>query len=517
MRKRITLALIALGCATCAPKPPPEPARPDWTAQQERIWSVVPNDIAGGVAAADGHHLVEKLVTLRGLIASGKAGWRIADRSDRWVRDAMGFDPIDAAAWQAHGVALDGPMGLFALDIASRMIVFKPSDERLARQSFAPRFTCARAGELLACGDAPVRVAGGGPSAWSRVRQDVPAGQLASEVVFFGAVDRWLAGGNHGDLITRLFSASVAASLSLDMADDRIRIGIGYKDKRAGSLRRYLVAEPNTKSTLGALAGSRSALRFRFSPHALWDLARSELDPSTFAQVSGGFQMATGLDLEKDIADNLTGEIVGGYFDDGGLVQILGVRDDERGKRVMERLDSVLWGGLAMKKGDLEREGWSVTHKVETAGGRPAYVFVFDQSKEMAPPGNHVEIHLGSMAGGMVFALSRRARDEVIRREKNLPAALLGSIPTWARRAFESEAVGVIWGQPLDQRASEESRKRITPSQRAALQKTWGAYDPDLAAFSEEVTDLFTLLYDTVGTLEIGADRADVVFDLNLN
>lgn len=522
MRKRITLALIALGCATCAPKPPPEPARPDWTAQQERIWSLAPADTAGGLTIANAGHAIDKLASLRALVASGKAGKRLVDRWVPRLTEALTFDPFDRAAWQAHGVALDGPMGFFYLRGARAMIAFKVADEALARRSFTQKLACVRTGDFLACGDEPVPLAAS-PSAsiWARVKQEVPKDQLAAEALFFLPLERFAEESFGSEPALRFLAGSRAASASLDLGDDRVRVGLGFKHPDVGRLGKYLAAEPDAQRLLGTLAGARSALRFNFSPRALWALAKSEIPADRIGQASGVFQLATGLDLEKDVIENITGEIVAGAFDQGGLVEVFGTRDDARTKRLAERLDSLAWGALASVKSDLEAKGWKVEHRQETAGGRPAYVLSFDIPKDLAPEQGHAEVHLATCrgeagAGGILLAFDRRGRDAAVEGVKRPAAATLNALPAYARRALTTPSVAAMWGETYDERTLRRYMQVTSVGQKDLLEKTYGAIDPDLPAFVSEAVELGAFVYDTVGTVELGEGRADLRLDVNL-
>ena len=347
MRRRTTLALIALGCATCTPKPPPAIVHTDWTAQHERVWSLAPPDLLGGLSAGSAEHMIGKLASLRGLVASGKAGKRMVDRWGAKLQEGLGFDPLDRAAWQSHGVALDGPMAFFVLRGERGIWVLKATDEELVKRSFAARFTCTRVGALLACGDAEVSPApNAGASIWGRVQKEVPADHLASELLLFVPLETYFSEEGGRVPFLRTFSSSRAVSAAVDVADDRIHLALGYQNPDTARLKKYLTAEPDVKSLLGSLAGGRSMLRFSFSPHELWGLARAEVPAKTLAQASGGFQLATGLDLEKDIVDNLTGEIVAGYYDQGGLVEMFGTRDDAQQLirlAPVERFDAEMW------------------------------------------------------------------------------------------------------------------------------------------------------------------------------
>ena len=94
--------------------------------------------------------------------------------------------------------------------------------------------------------------------------------------------------------------------------------------------------------------------------------------------------------------------------------------------------------------------------------------------------------------------------------------ALLKSLPSWGRRALASDATAAMWGETYDTRVMQKYMRAMAAQQHALLDKTYGALDPDLPEFMTEAADLAALVYDTAGTVEIGADRVDARFDLNL-
>ena len=82
--------------------------------------------------------------------------------------------------------------------------------------------------------------------------------------------------------------------------------------------------------------------------------------------------------------------------------------------------------------------------------------------------------------------------------------------------ALASDATAAMWGETYDTRVMQKYMRAMAAQQHALLDKTYGALDPDLPEFMTEAADLAALVYDTAGTVEIGADRVDARFDLNL-
>src|SRR5258708_5440637 len=192
--------------------------------------------------------------------------------------------------------------------------------------------------------------------------------------------------------------------------------------------------------------------RFYFSPHALWGLARDTV-PKDMLDKAGGLLLAvTGLDLEKDLLDNFTGEVVGAFYSDPKAVgaEIIGTRDDTRTRAVLDRLDGAMAGGLETARPFLDEQGVKAVRTLEKSHGRPAYVSTFDLrgSRVAGSIGSlpaQFEVHLTTGSGALVVAFDRPSRERAVDGLGRSPDKFLSTLEPDVRRRFESGAAIVGW------------------------------------------------------------------------
>lgn len=523
MRSRLALAATALLALSCgAPEVAKAPAAPDYGAQQDRIWSQIPGDARMAMTVADVRHFLGKLKSLRALLAAGPVTRKYLDQGTALATTKMGFDPLDAAGWKAAGFDTSSSVALFAMANERVALVFKASSLDAARASLgkwgalSADFGCAAHGEWMVCGEEGVAAAADPAQSLAGRMKAESGGHAGDELIVYAPLD----GGRMGELFdnNEFARASKSAFLSLTMGDALVHLGLRYSNAESGSVAKYLTLEPNVKSVLGAATGARSAARFHFSPHALWSLARAQLDAKTLAMGTGAVQMATGLDLEKDIVDNLTGEMVAG-FDVRGAgafgAQFLGVRDDAKAGKLVDRLDGLMAGGLASVKDELDKMGVTVVHTVESSKGRPAYVFSFqsDPSKTGAlgmPALGSFELHLATGPGAIVLAFDKAGREWAVANLGKGPDRFLATLEPGMRASFESGAPAVGWAGWYDIIGG------MSPAQWKQVAAVYAAVHPDAPAILREVSALSELVWDTstVFAVEPGAMSLDYQFNL---
>src|SRR5687768_7166453 len=104
--------VLAASLGSCAGGPKGPPAPPDFTATQRAVWQRVPADALGALVIADFGHLLGRLAALRQVLATGPATKGYLDRGLAVVTTAVGFDPLDAAAWRQAGLDPSGPLAV---------------------------------------------------------------------------------------------------------------------------------------------------------------------------------------------------------------------------------------------------------------------------------------------------------------------------------------------------------------------------------------------------------------------
>ena len=128
MGARLGLGLLLALSLSCRQEAARAPALPDYSAAQQKIWSQVPAGDYFGLTVAAPAHFLERLRTLRDLAATGPVTKKWIERGTAEAVKLLGFDPLDAAAWAAQGVALDAPLGFFYGKDKQALLLLKASD-----------------------------------------------------------------------------------------------------------------------------------------------------------------------------------------------------------------------------------------------------------------------------------------------------------------------------------------------------------------------------------------------------
>jgi hypothetical protein len=533
--KASTLAIAAAGVLGLSCAPQSTATARDYTQKQHEIWALAPGDAAFGLTVADGAHLAERLRALQRVASTGPVGKKYLDEGIAAARSELGFDPLDVQAWAQQGIDLSAPAGFFilsgehkallilgALD-AARAGPFLERELAKPNDQMAPR--CSPSGHWLVCASnqaAPAKSEQA--SLWPRLTREQPAENLALELQLylnFEAADLKHKSSDDG-ATEQYFAHSQGLLAGCSFDDNHIAIRALYANPDTARLMPYLKPESGTRTLLGMATDARAVGRFFMSPRALWKLAEDSIDPQQRASVTGGFLLSTGLDLQKDVVDNLTGELLWvGYESNAASLSgslVIGTQDDGRSRKVMERLDALASGGLVAAQSAIEQAGWKIRHSVDTVAGRPSYVFRAEPTGDAmaSAPGfmrlwDHVEVHLATVPGAMVIGFDRGSVEHVAASAGRTPDAFLSQLATpEARRAFESRAPFVSWGLIQDPFA------RLPKEKWQGYMSTYGAIHSELPDAMREFYQLMDLLYDATMSLDVSPDGVRAFYQFTL-
>jgi hypothetical protein len=502
----------------------------DWSSQQRTLWSMIPADADGALVIADVGHLLERLRALRAVASAGPITRKTIDGGLASLQAKLGFDPLDAQGWREHGIEVAAPAGLVAGEGYGVAVVLGLGDAARAKAFLGKLFddgeapSCDPHGRWMFCAGKPVKVAASeAESLWPRLAKDLSPEDRKLELLAYAPLDQGRvaeqlrSGGSEGNA-ARFFAQSKAAFLGASLDEDRVRFRGVYWNPDSAKLAHYFAVEPGTRTMLGVAAGARAATRATVSGRALWQLMLDELPARTIDQVSGGFMLSTGLDLKRDIVDNLTGELVGVSFEGGTSwlngAFLVGTQDDARTRRICERIDSLASGGLAAAQAMIDSTGWKIRHQTETVAGRPDFVFATDVPPDQAPKIGgleRIELHLTSAPGALVIGFDKKSVETVEARIARPAQEFLAQLETpEARRAFESRAPLVQWSL---------SQSPVSPSARKRLEATFSdlkGLSPDAPQLMGELAGLLDLLYDATFVIDVAPSEISMMYQLTL-
>lgn len=494
--KRTLVVGLSLALSSCArQQAAPPPPLVDYTAAQRDIWSQIPSETTFGVSAGRFGHLIDRARALRAVVSAGPTTRKKLDAVLSRAQTKLGFDALDAAAWTAHGIVVDSPIGVFGDDKSGHFAVFVAvNDAQKARAVLEPLLssTCRDRGKWLACGDDLPAAASVAQSRWNALANEPLA---RSEI--FGAFD--IAGSTKASDAGDFFTERQRVVGGINLGDERMTLQVRYDNPHAGELKPYVTRDPGGKSLLAAARGSIGFARFSFSPSALWALAKRKASPRTIETASNAMLAATGIDLKADLVDNLTGEIFGGLWEPPSMMStlLIGTRDDKRTTDMARRLDGIFAGLIGSLDG---KDGIKASHGVETTRGLSMYVYKLDFSQLMKDvPGGmtQLEMHFGAAPGALLLAFDRKNRDRAIDALAGSPRDFLDSVDPEVRAALSRDSVVSGWGHGAD--FSQWYRSPDTQK----LMKPYSKIDADLPAVITELSSLSELIYDNMVTLAV--------------
>jgi len=491
----------------------------------------VPGDALGGVVIADLGHTIERLRALRTAVSSGPATKVYVDKGMAAVTLALGFDLLDADAWKNAGLDPKGPLGIFIGPNKNGQIVFRASNPEKAKTTAmawyalggtTEPFDCSAVGAFYRCGSPSwLLVDDASKSMWAHMEKNLTAEERGMEWLGYAPLDQ-------GEFKKEIDAANGpiksahAGYYGMTMSPERLLVRGGARLEEAAKLLPYLQPRKG-ESLLGLAAGGMTAGRVTFSPDALWALGKPALvalggDPLGMAQAFAGF------DIEKDVINNLTGEIVAAgyrsdvtkgkdgrprpYMDRLGSVGIVGMSNDERTRVVANRIGEMIGGAIGSFGSTAETMGVKLAYRSEGTDRKVHWFSADIDAEHQKLFGlSHVDMFVSTIPGAMLFGVGPTALEEVKKRVGNKPAALLDTLPLPEERALFEKSPFVFWGHIGE---SFSANVRMNGAATAL-----GAIDAEAGKVALELVQLGQLLYDGVCAIEVSADRADFVYQLS--
>ena len=522
-----------LSCVASCSHPNGLPPPPDQSAGQKAAWQLAPEDAMGGVVIGDLGQFLDRMRAFKALLDTGPATRAWLQKGTARAIVALGFDPLDAEGWKRAGVDPNGPVGFFAGEHDRMQLVFRATDGQkahdtaqgwLARSGSAVQLDCGAAGALYRCGDganawAPASDAT--HSLWARMEKDLTSEVRSMGVLGYAPLDV-------GPAQVALHASANkfrAAWLGLTFAPERFILRAGFRGDnatRAGDL----FKPRQGKSLLGLGAGAYSVWRGTFSPDRLWALAQKQLGP----QLEQGTQLAlavTGIDIEKALVNNLTGEVLVVNYrapklgpdgkprplgDRTGAAVVIGTMDDQETRKLADRLGELGSGALARFSSEVKQAGMDAAYDKE-AGDRPVHWFtvtpsgIFDPTKPNEPQLSKIELFLTTIPGGLVIGEGRTTLPELKKRIGKRPSAFLDKLPrAEARAAFDHDwfSAWMSIGEPF---AQKFDAMKQSPELAALL-------GPDGGPLLNELTQLGQLLYDATVSVDVKDDRVQMLYEV---
>jgi hypothetical protein len=304
-----------------------------------------------------------------------------------------------------------------------------------------------------------------------------------------------------------------AAYVTMSLTPERLSMRFGAAGD-LGRLVAYFQPRPGP-SILGMGEGAGSILRITFSPDLLWSAAQSamkQVNPA--ADMASMAQGVLGFDLDKDLIQNLTGEIVsasyhtapGGtnladYFFNGFM--IAATRDDAATRRVTDRFGEMLGGAMGTFANTMSGLGVKYTYRAE-AGDRKVHFNTFELDAEHAKIAgfSRIEMYLTSVAGGMVLGFGAPSLAQLKKHVGAKPSAVLDRFPLVEERELFHRSPFAVWGMVGSELAGRFPLEGLE------------AISPDVAGGMKEFMEVMQLVYDGLFGLELANDRAEFVYQL---
>lgn len=440
---------LGLGFVSCqsTPQAPPAPAEPDFSAGHRALWSVFPKDAAFVLTAGKLGHVTDRLRALDRVISAGPIGKQSLDDLKQRVSTELGFDPLADASWQNEGIDLDGPAGVAWLPQDRMIFVVSAKDGAKAAAFLKGKIKqdevkCDPVDKWVACHEMPeMPLVKQVDQSLASAAQTIDAAAQRLPVVAF--VNAQSAPGVKDSPVEYL-QKSQTAWAAFGAMPHAIRLDGGYVNPETKTvLLPYFErpSDPKAPPSLTTALRAKDDFVFRMAgnPKALWELAKRNIPPEQFDQALAGFTLVSGLDAEKDLMQNLTGEIawIGGGK---SLFLLIGVRDDAATKRVVERLDGLAAtgittlkqsapAGLAVKNGSVELRGTKVyTYGLTTTPQLPN------------EPALQFDFSLSAGRGAVVIGFDAGAANVALERLANPDGNALATLPLEVQTALKTAA-----------------------------------------------------------------------------
>jgi hypothetical protein len=522
------LALVSMGAVVSCHRSDGLPPLPEFAAAQRAVWQQAPTDALGGVVIGDVGHLLGRLRALRAVAATGPLTKGYLDRATAAAVSAIGFDPLDDTGWRKAGLDPAGPLGLL-LGVGRAQVVFRASDPAAAQQTAArlhelaeiqKPFDCAPAGALYRCGSPDWKLADGpAASLWPHLEKNLAAEHRSMELVAYAPLDQ-------GEAKAALdrdggpWKTLRAGYLTMTATPERLILRGGAVGEDFQRLLPYLRPRPGA-SAIGLATGAAAAVRITFSPDLLWALLQEQLG-KLGAPEAGVVNAVAGFDLEKDVVQNLTGEIVyasyrsakktgsdgkqRGYNDRLGTAGVIGTLDDAKTRKVADRLGALIGGVIGSFGSGAEALGMKLTYRSEGGDRKVHWVAIdWDAERQKLFGIAHLELFLTAIPGGLAIGASLAGLEELRLRIGKKPAEMLARLPLAEERAAFQSSPFVLRGEVGEEFALPNLPKQIGEAGVSA----------EVAKGVAEAAAIFQLVFDGLIATEVGADRGEVVYQLS--
>jgi hypothetical protein len=524
------LALVSLGAiASCHRSGDGLPPQPEFAAAQRAVWQKAPADALGGMVIGDVGHLLGRLRALRAVAASGPVTRAYLDRATAAVVNAFGFDPLEEAGWREAGADPTGPLGVFVGPGDTAQVVFRATDSTAASRAAArlhdlagthEPFDCGPAGELYRCGSPDWKLAEApAASLWPHLEKNLAAERRAMELVAYTPFDRGEARAAL-DKEGEPWKSLRAGYLTMTATPERLVLRGGAVGDDFARLLPYLTPRPGV-SAIGLATGAVGAARFTFSPDKLWVLLQGQLG-KLGAPEAGVVNAVAGFDLEKDLVQNLTGELVyasyrsdkktgadgkrRSYNERLGGVGVLGTLDDAKTRKLADRLGELIGGAIGSFGAGADALGMKLAYRSEGSDRKVHWIAVdLDAEHQKLFGIGHVELFLTSIPGGLAVGAGPVGLEELRLRIGKKPAEMLARLPLAEERAAFQSSPLVLRGEVGEEFAFGKLPHKIGEA----------GFSPEIASVIAETAAMFQLVFDGMMAAEVGADRGEFVYQLS--
>jgi len=533
--RRRTGALGALIAATlagsCNQSGKGLPPLPEFADAQRAAWQKAPADALGGVVIADVGHLLGRLRALRAVISTGPVTKGYVDRGMAAATMALGFDPLDDAGWRKAGLDPTGPLAIFLGPSNTGQIVFRASDATAAEQTAlawrklsdnTDPFGCGAAGALYRCGSPGWKLPDDAShSLWPHVEKNLPAPERAMELVGYAPLDQGEMKAALDKDESRPFRAMHAGYGAMTIAPERIVLHGGATADDFAKYASYFTPRPGP-SLIGLASDSLSAGRMTFSPDVVWAKLQQELG-KLGAPEAGVFNAVAGFDLDKDVVQNLTGEIVyagfrsdarrspdGGhrtYVDRLGWAAVVGTRDDASTRKVADRLGELIGGAIGSFGASAEALGFKMAYRSEGKDRKVHWLDIdVDAEKAKVLGTTRLEVFLTSVPGGIAVGIGPVGVEELRLRAGRKPSAMLDRLPLPEEREAFQHSPMVFWGKIGEDFAFKDLGRKVADAGMPA----------EVASVMTETLAVFQLVYEGMFAATWSPDRVEISYHLSL-
>ncbi len=503
------LVAVALVSGSCQQRPPAASAPPelDFSAAHRQVLSLLPSNAILAISVGKLGHLFDRLRAAQRIATAGPIGKRYLDAALVKPQTELGFDPLADAGWQGQGLDLEGPVGFAYLPGDKGILLFPTTDASKAATFLKSKLQqeelrcepSEQGRKWVVCHDLPELplVKQVDQSLFATAGKQIDAETLRLGLLVFTNLE-----GVPGvkDAPLDYFKQSKAAWLGVGSEPHVARWRGGYLNPDTASVQPYFTtdapaastggaASPAAPTLLGALRGSdHFVLRAAFNPKAVWQFAKGKIPPEDFDKALAGFTLVTGLDADKDIVGNFTGELAMSVTSNA-IVTLFGVRDAAVAGKLVERIDGLI--GTALQAAP---SGLQITRSQVELLGKKVYAY---KGKIEIPNLDPIElaVHVTTGSGALVLAFDEAGAKLALQRLQDGAGkgkdALLAGLPSAVQPLFATPRPFAAYMAPsyLSALGQGDLMKRT--------RATYAKLGPDQAKALEEYIGVWMLIFDS--------------------